>query len=376
MRFLSTTLTRHGASRPSLKRGQVADGVLDAIGNTPLVRFGRYLDQSDIELYAKLEYGNPGGSAKDRPARQMLKTALDVGEIGPGTTIIESSSGNMGIGLAQACRYYGLPFICVVDPNAQPQNVAIMRALGAKIELVTKQADGDFLTARLARVCHLLETTPNSFWPNQYANLQNPISHENGTILEIDEALDGDYDVLFVATSSTGTAQGCRDFLERRNRKTRVVAVDAVGSVLFGGKPGPRKISGLGAGREPALARNQHFDQIARVTDLDCIVGCRRAADREALLLGGSAGGVLEAIRTRQHELRGKRCVAILHDSGTRYLDTVFNDGWVAKVTGFTSEEIARRVRRPNLHSELSGSLRFTIDSNTNIVDRNATVTS
>lgn len=330
--------------RTNIARGQVADGILNAIGNTPLVRFGRYLDRDDVELFAKLEYGNPGGSAKDRPARQMLLAAIENGEIGPESTIIESSSGNMGIGLAQACRYHGLRLICVVDPNAQSQNVAIMQALGAQIERVTEPLDGDFLAARLARVCRLLETIPNSFWPNQYANSQNPMAHELGTIREIDEALDGELDFLFVATSSTGTAQGCRNYLRSRGRRTRVIAVDAVGSVLFGGKPGRRKIPGLGAGREPSLARNQTFDRVIRVTDLDCIVGCRRAANREAVLLGGSAGGVLETVRSLQDELAGKRCAAILHDSGTRYLDTVFNDDWVAEVCDAPPDEVERRA--------------------------------
>ncbi|WP_166831675.1 2,3-diaminopropionate biosynthesis protein SbnA [Thalassoroseus pseudoceratinae] len=325
-------------------RGRVTDGVLDAIGDTPLVQFRRYLDRDDIQLYAKLEYGNPGGSAKDRPARQMLTTAIERGEVGPLTTIIESSSGNMGIGLAQACRFHGLRMICVVDPNAQSQNIAIMRALGAEIELVTNPHHGDFLAARLRRVRKLLKTIPNSYWPNQYANLQNPISHELGTIREIDEALDGDVDYLFVATSSTGTAQGCRNYLQSRGRRTRVVAVDAVGSVLFGGKPGQRKIPGLGAGHEPSLARDQTFARIVRVSDLDCVVGCRRAAQREAVLLGGSAGGVLETVRSLQERLAGKRCAAILHDSGTRYLDTVFNDDWVQATIGVPAEEIKRRV--------------------------------
>ena len=325
-------------------RGQVTDGVLDAIGNTPLVQFRRYLDRDDVQLFAKLEYGNPGGSAKDRPARQMLATAIERGEVGPQSTIIESSSGNMGIGLAQACRYHGLRMICVVDPNAQSQNVAIMQALGAEIERVTEPLNGDFLAARLNRVRKLLKTTPNSYWPNQYANSQNPISHELGTIREIDEALDGDLDYVFVATSSTGTAQGCRNYLQSRGGHMRVIAVDAVGSVLFGGKPGQRKIPGLGAGREPLLARNQTFARIVRVSDRDCVVGCRRAAQREAVLLGGSAGGVLETVRSLQDRLAGKRCAAILHDSGTRYLDTVFNDDWVTQIIGVSPDEIERRV--------------------------------
>lgn len=340
------------SSDPSrTRRGQaaIADGILGAIGQTPLVQLRRYLDNANVELFAKLEASNPGGSAKDRPALQMLQTALERGEIRGDATIVESSSGNMGIGLAQVCRYYGLRFICVVDPNAQAQNVAIIRALGAEIELVTTPLGGDFLAARLSRVCRLLEEIPGSFWPNQYANQQNPIAHELGTIRELDDTLQGDIDYLFVATSSTGTAQGCRNFLRSRGRKTQVVAVDALGSVLFGGKPGRRKIPGLGAGREPKLARNQDFDRVVRVSDINCVVGCRRAAKREAMLIGGSAGGVLESVRSLQGELAGKRCVAILHDSGTRYLDTVFCDSWVEETLGATADEVAHRLDAPPL---------------------------
>lgn len=150
-----------------------------------------------------------------------------------------------------------------------------------------------------------------------------------GTVREIDEALEGDFDYLFVATSSTGTAQGCRDYLRAQQRDVKVVAVDSLGSVLFGGSAGPRKIPGLGAGKLPKLAAGQSFDAVVRVSDLDCVVGCRRMAYREAMLVGGSAGGVLETVRRMQEKLAGKRCVAVLHDSGTRYLETVFNDDWV-----------------------------------------------
>ncbi|WDQ15022.1 2,3-diaminopropionate biosynthesis protein SbnA [Rhodopirellula sp. P2] len=319
---------------------RVCNGVLDAIGGTPLVRLNQFLDRPDIELIVKWEAANPGGSAKDRPAAKMLFEALKRGEIGPDTTIVESTSGNMGIGLAQACRYHGLKFICVVDPRAQKQNLSIIEALGGAIELVTQPLNGDFLAARIAKVCELIETTSNSYWPNQYANTDNPRSHFEGTIREIDESLDGEFDVLFVATSSTGTAQGCRDFLKSRGRNVQVVAVDSVGSVLFGGSSGPRKIPGLGAGKEPRLAAGQSFDHLVRVSDLECVVGCRRAAQREAMLIGGSAGGVLMSVGRMQEQFAGKRCVAVLHDSGTRYLETVFSDEWVSESLGCTSEEL------------------------------------
>ncbi|MDA8744350.1 2,3-diaminopropionate biosynthesis protein SbnA [Rubripirellula amarantea] len=324
---------------------RISDGVLDAIGCTPLIRFNSFLGQNSIDLLVKLESSNPGGSAKDRPAFRMIQEAIRRGDIGSESTIIESSSGNMGIGLAQACRYYGLRFICVVDPRAQSQNLSIIKALGGQIEMVSDPLHGDFLAARIARVCKLLEEDPNSYWPNQYANSDNPRSHYDGTIREIDEALDGDFDVLLVATSSTGTAQGCRDYLRHRGRDTEVIAVDSIGSALFGGSPGTRRIPGLGAGKIPKLAMGQSFDQIERVTDLECVVGCRRVADREAMLVGGSAGGVLMTVGRLQYQLEGKRCVAVLHDSGERYLDTVFNDQWVEQSLGCSSNRLAELVQ-------------------------------
>lgn len=323
---------------------ECGSGILSAIGNTPLLAMDRYLDRSDVSLLVKLESANPGGSAKDRPAKQMIEDALAGGQIHERSLIVESSSGNMGIGLAQVCRYHGLRFRCVLDPNAQPQNVAIMRALGAEIDVVRDPVDGDYLTARLQRVRWLVKHTPDAFWPNQYANEQNPLAHQLGTIREIDNAVDGLMDYLFVATSSTGTARGCRDYLRSHGRGTKVVAVDAVGSVLFGGTAGKRLIPGLGAGQESPLARGQHFDDVGRVNDLDCVIGCRRMALREACLVGGSAGGVLEYVRRRQHQLAGKTCVALLHDSGTRYLDTVYNDAWVEQKLGCTPDELQRLV--------------------------------
>ncbi|MEQ3634780.1 MAG: 2,3-diaminopropionate biosynthesis protein SbnA [Thalassolituus sp.] len=324
----------------SQSNNQIADNVLGLIGNTPMVRLSRYLDQEDVNLIAKIEALNPGGSAKDRPARHMIECALADGRLKAGDTVVESSSGNIGIGLAQVCAIYKLRFICVVDPNAQTQNVAIIRALGGQIELVSHAPDGDFLTARLDRVAALLDADPRLFWPNQYTNLDNPASHELGTIAEIDAALDGEIDVLFVACSSTGTARGCRDYLRRMGRATKIISVDAMGSVLFNGTAGSRKISGMGAGRIPELAIGQEFDDLVRVSDITCVAGCRRAVAREGLLVGGSGGGVLEAVRSMQGELAGQTVVAIIHDSGSRYLGTVFDPDWVERELGVCESDL------------------------------------
>jgi 2,3-diaminopropionate biosynthesis protein SbnA len=323
------------------------DGVLDAIGDTPLVALRRVLPRPDIAVWAKLESANPGGSAKDRPAAEMLRDALAQGLIGPGSTVIESSSGNMGVGLAQACRYYGMQLICVVDARAHDTNIRMMRALGADVRVVTEPdpETGDLLVARLRLVADLLTRTPGSFWPNQYANSSNPAAHAFGTMREIDEALEGDVDYVFVATSTTGTLRGCADYVREHERATRIVAVDAVGSALFGGVHGRRLLPGFGAGVETTLSRGAHYDVLTRVSDLDCVIGCRRLAEREAILAGASAGGVVSALRSLSADMpAGSRCAAIFHDGGSGYLGTVYDDSWVERELGCSPAQLAALV--------------------------------
>ena len=313
------------------------DGILETIGDTPLVALRRYLPRPDVAVWAKLEAANPGGSAKDRPAARMLQDALELGLVDLGTTVIESSSGNMGLGLAQACRYHGLRLICVVDARAHATSVRAMRALGADVRIVSRPdpETGDLLVARLRLVEQLLAEIPNSFWPDQYANESNPAAHAAGTMREIDEALAGRLDYLFVATSTTGTLRGCADYLREHARTTHVVAVDSTGSALFGGARGVRRLPGFGAGVETPLSAFADFDDLVRVTDLDCVVGCRRLAEREAILAGASSGGVAFALESIASELTpGSRCAAIFPDGGAGYLETVYDDGWVTRELG------------------------------------------
>src|SRR5262249_28282206 len=206
-------------------------GILSAIGNTPLVELTRIFGDQRFRLYAKLESLNQGGSMKDRPAFRIVSQALAAGDLTPDTVVIESSSGNMGIGLAQACSYLGLKFICVVDPKTTEANIRLLEAYGAEVDLVTDPdpTTGEFLQARLNRVRELLVERPNSFWPNQYANAQNAAAHHQ-TMHEVVSALDGRVDFLFCATSTCGTLRGCAEYVREHDLKTAVVAVDAVGS--------------------------------------------------------------------------------------------------------------------------------------------------
>lgn len=322
-------------------------GVLHAIGRTPLVRLERLLP-SGPAVWAKLEMLNPGGSAKDRPAHRMLREALDSGRISPGSLVVESSSGNMAVGLAQACAVFGLRFHCVVDHLIQRQNLALVRAYGGTVEFIEPrmQPGESRLEARLRRVREIVAENRGAWWPNQYANPANPAAHAAGTMREIDEALGGRVDVVLAATSTTGTIGGCRARVTERGGDTRVIGVDAVGSALFGGRPGDRLITGLGAGIEPALARSADPDEVMRVSALDCVLGCRRLAAREGILAGGSSGGVITALERLAPSLpRTHTCVVILADRGSRYLDTIYDDGWVEEKIGLDPDAVRARVK-------------------------------
>lgn len=312
----------------------MSDGILSTVGRTPLVRLRRFLTRPEIELFAKLELLNPGGSIKDRTALAILEEALRAGAVQPGSVVVESSSGNMGIGLAQACRFHGLRFICVVDPKTTRQHVQILKAYGAEVDTVLQPdpATGEWLQARLARVQTLLRTTPGAFWPNQYSNPMNPAVHARETMREIAEALDGRVDLLFVATSTCGTIRGCADCIRELKLGTRLVAVDAMGSRIFSDLPAPRSIPGIGAGFRPSFCDDLGTVEVVHVSDLDCVDGCRKLVRTEAILAGGSSGGVLTAVERVASTLpAGSRCVAILPDRGERYLETVYCDDWVER---------------------------------------------
>lgn len=318
----------------------ISRNILSAIGNTPLVRLRRAIGDVQFRLYAKLESLNPGGSMKDRPAISIIEHGIENGSIGPGTVVVESSSGNMGIGLAQACAYYGLRFICVVDTKTTSQNISLLETYGAEVEVVMEPdpVTGELLQARIDRVQALLTAYPDSFWPNQYSNIYNPMAHHQ-TMAEIVEALDGQVDYLFCATSTCGTARGCSEYIKANGLRTRLYAVDAYGSVIFGSPKAKRLIPGHGAAIRPQLFQPDMADTCIHVSDLDCIIGCRRLVKREAILAGGSSGAVLMAVdKVKDSIPSDATCVVILADRGERYLDTIYSDHWVQKNFGTVSE--------------------------------------
>lgn len=321
---------------PSKNSSALNAGILSTVGNTPLVKLENVFKDNDFQLFAKLEMFNPGGSVKDRPALNMLKNAFKNGDLKPGDTIVESSSGNLGIGLAQASGVLGLRFICVIDPKTTQQNIKILKAYGAEVDIVTEPdpITGDFLPARISRVNSLLATIPNSFWCQQYANQNNACAHHQ-TMHEIVTALNGDLDYLFCSTGTCGTLRGCAEYIKIHNLATKIIAVDAKGSVIFGDKRAKRLIPGHGAARVPELFQPGLAKRCVHVSDPECVVGCYHLLRSESILAGGSSGAVIAAIaKTRLDIPAGATCAAILCDRGERYLDTIYADSWIEKHFG------------------------------------------
>lgn len=309
------------------------DGILSAIGSTPLIRLKRLFPFSPFRLYAKLEFLNPGGSAKDRPALYMIRRALEEGRIDRNTVLIESSSGNLGISLAQICSRLQLSFLCIVDPKTTEQNIRIMKAYGAQVVRVEQPdaASGEYLPARLQRVRELLASIKNSVWLNQYENEYNARAHYDSTMREMAHQL-GRIDYLFCAISSCGTIRGCADFVHEFGLQTKIIAVDAEGSRITGDSEGERLIPGLGAGIRPPLYEKSRVHDVVRVRDWDSVQGCRKLLTREAIFAGGSSGAVVSALEKYRKRIEKDAVVAVLFpDRGERYLDTIYNDDWVRK---------------------------------------------
>jgi len=308
--------------------------VVACVGRTPLVELRRQFPPPGPAVIAKLELMNPSGSMKDRSAAYILERGLADGTITPATRLIESSSGNFGIALATAARVHDLEFTCVVDPKTTPANLRILLRLGAEVELVTDADEhGCFLGTRLRRVAELCRERPGSLWVNQYANDGNWLAHYHGTAAEILADLDRPIDCLVAPVSTTGTILGLARRLRGAFPALHVVAVDAAGSVIFGGAAGPRHLPGLGAGRRPEVLDPAQIDEVVWVSDRDAVAGCRALALSEGILAGGSSGAVVAAIeRLRPGWPARWQVVTVLPDRGERYLDQVYDDDWVARL--------------------------------------------
>lgn len=299
---------------------------------TPTVNLRRLFESSEVEVYAKLDLLQLAGSTKERTAHGLIEELLRTGALQVGGMIIESTSGNLGIALARQCVVRGITFVAVVDENANPLALQLMEVYGATVDRVPNPADGNKLAARRRRVEDLLAKHAGSVTTNQYGSQANPRAHFESTMPEIMAACEGKLDYLFVATSTTGTLLGCQQYIRAHGLDTKVVAVDSVGSVLFGGQAGTRRLPGLGAGVLPELSASAKPDIVCQIEEIAMVRGCRFLARREGILAGASTGAIVAAMRSLIPSLEtGTRVAFIVHDTGVPYLQTVYNDEWVRR---------------------------------------------
>ena len=302
----------------------VYQSVTELIGRTPLLAARSFAKAHDLpaNLVVKLEYFNPAGSVKDRIAAGMIEQAERDGKIAPGATLIEPTSGNTGIGIASVAAARGYRAILTMPETMSVERRNLLKAYGAEIVL-TDGAQG--MKGAIARAEELQQEIPNSFILSQFENPANPAVHERTTGPEIWEDTDGDVDAFVAGVGTGGTVTGIGRYLKSKNPDVHIVAVEPVDSpVLAGGKPGPHKIQGIGAGFIPATLDTKVYDEVIQVKNEDAFTYGREFARCEGALIGISSGAALAAAveLARRPEFAGKTIVALLPDGGDRYLST------------------------------------------------------
>ena len=301
--------------------------IFDYIGNTPLYTG----HDEDNHLFFKFEGMNSFGSSKDRAAHYVLSKLYREGVINQETTIIESSSGNMGIALAAVCKNLGNHFICVIDPHISAVNEFIITSLGAETLKVTDADENNsYLKTRLKNVHRLLEKIPNSYWFNQYGNVLVCEAYESIGEEMIREVPDVDY--VFIAVSSAGTIGGLSPALKRHNPNIKIIAVDVLGSKVFDPSATQKRyLSGIGSSIKADNLDRAMIDEVMLVDEKDGVKACYDLLNNEAIFGGGSSGCVYHAIKKyiADNNLKDKKIIGLLNDRGDRYFKTIYSREWV-----------------------------------------------
>ncbi|MFA6431717.1 MAG: cysteine synthase A [Candidatus Margulisiibacteriota bacterium] len=297
-----------------------SQGLTELIGRTPIVKLGNIIDVGSAELFAKVEYLNPGGSVKDRICLAMIDDAEKKGLLKPGGTIVEPTSGNTGIGLAMIGAARGYRVILTMPETMSLERIYTLRAHGAKIVL-TPGADG--VKGAIKKAEELAQKF-HAFMPQQFNNPKNPEIHRTTTAIEILDALGSDIDAFVAGVGTGGTITGVGEVLKKRNSNVQIIAVEPDASpVLSGGKPGPHKIQGIGAGFIPKVLNRDVIDRVITVKDDDAFQTSRRLAEHEGLFVGISSGAAaFAALKVAAEYGAGKKVVTIFPDTGGRYFST------------------------------------------------------
>ena len=315
----------------------VYDSVMDTVGNTPLVKLNRIGAHTKATIYAKLEYMNPGGSVKDRVAFQIVQDAEESGELRPGGTIVEATSGNTGMGLALAAALRGYKCVFVMPDKMSDEKIKSLRAFGARVVITPTNVEPDDPRSYYSVSRRIADETPGSFYANQYHNQSNPKAHYLTTGPEIWSQLNGKVDAFVSAAGTGGTISGVGKYLKEQNPDVRIVAADPIGSVYYDyfntGRLPPAhsyKVEGFGEDFLPTTMHFNHVDEVIRVTDAECFQYARDLVRSEGIYTGGSSGGALAAsVKLAERLDTEMNIVTVMCDSAARYLSKIFDDEWM-----------------------------------------------
>ena len=300
---------------------KIFKNIIELIGSTPMVKLNKIVEPDSAELIAKLENFNPGGSIKDRICISMIEDAEKKGLLKPGSTIVEPTSGNTGIGLAMVAAIKGYKCILTMPESMSVERIYILKSYGADVVL-TPATEG--MSGSIKKAKEIASKTPNSIMLQQFDNPANPEIHRKTTAMEILDAVNKKLDAFIAGVGTGGTITGIGEVLKRKIPKIKIIAVEPSNSaVLSGKKPGPHKIQGIGAGFIPKILNRNIIDRVIAVDDAEAFRISKRLAKEEGILVGISAGAITSAGLKVAKELgKGKRVVVILPDTGERYLST------------------------------------------------------